>query len=45
MIDNLPIYITITFGLITVITLLLFNWVIRNSNSVETQKKSIPVGV
>lgn len=41
MIENLPPYIALTFGLTTVATLLLFNWVIRNSNSEKTRKKSI----
>ena len=43
MIDNLPTYISLTFGLTTVATLLLFTWTIRNSNSETTRKKSIPV--
>jgi len=33
MIDNLPIYITLTFGLTTVATLLLFAWTLKNANS------------
>jgi hypothetical protein len=40
MIDNLPTYITLTFGLTTVATLLLFIWIIRSSNSETTRKKS-----
>ncbi|MGG9971973.1 hypothetical protein ACQ33O_09295 [Ferruginibacter sp. SUN002] len=32
MLENLPVYIAIVFGLTTVATLLLFYWVIRNSN-------------
>jgi hypothetical protein len=40
MIDNLPSYISLTFGLTTVATLLLFIWTIRNSNSELTRKKS-----
>jgi hypothetical protein len=40
MIDNLPTYIALTFGLTTVATLLLFIWTIRNSNSEQTRKKS-----
>lgn len=40
MIANLPTYITITFGLTTVATLLLFIWIIKNSNSEITRKKS-----
>lgn len=43
MIDNLPKYILVTFGLTTVATLLLFIWTIRNSNSETTQKKAIPI--
>ena len=41
MIDNLPTYITLIFGLTTVATLLLFIWTIKNSNSELTRKKSI----
>jgi hypothetical protein len=40
MIDNLPTYITLVFGLTTVATLLLFIWTISNSNSELTRKKS-----
>ena len=40
MIDNLPTYISLTFGLTTVATLLLFIWTIRSSNSETTRKKS-----
>ena len=40
MIENLPTYISLTFGLTTLATLLLFTWTIRNSNSETTQKKS-----
>jgi len=43
MIDNLPTFISLTFGLTTVATLLLFIWTIRNSNSETTKKKSIPI--
>lgn len=43
MIDNLPIYISLTFGLTTVATLLLFIWTIRNSNSEQTRKKATPI--
>lgn len=43
MIDNLPTYITLTFGLTTVATLLLFIWTIRNSNSETTRKKSTTI--
>lgn len=43
MIDNLPTYITLTFGLTTVITLLLFIWTIRNSNAETTQKNARPI--
>ncbi len=45
MIENLPTYISLTFGLTTVATLLLFIWTIRNSNSETTRKKSIPIFV
>lgn len=40
MIENLPTYITITFGLTTVATLLLFIWTIKNSNSELTRRKA-----
>jgi hypothetical protein len=43
MIENLPTYISLTFGLTTVATLLLFIWTIRNSNSEKTRKKAIIV--
>jgi hypothetical protein len=43
MIENLPIYISLTFTLTTVATLLLFVWAIRHSNAVTTRKKAIPV--
>jgi len=43
MIENLPTYISLTFGLTTVATLLLFIWTIRNSNSETTRTKSTPI--
>ena len=43
MIDKLPTYISLTFGLTTVVTLLLFIWTIRNSNSELTRKKAKPI--
>ena len=43
MIENLPVYILLIFGLTTVATLLLFIWTIRNSNSEPTRKKSTPI--
>lgn len=43
MIDNLPHYISLTFGLIIVATLLLFLWTIRNSISEQTRKKATPI--
>jgi hypothetical protein len=43
MIANLPIYISIIFGLTTVATSLLFTWTIRNSNSESTRKKVTPI--
>jgi hypothetical protein len=43
MIENLPTYISLTFGLTTVATLLLFIWTIRNSNSEQTRKKTTPI--
>jgi hypothetical protein len=41
MIANLPTYISLTFGITTVSTLLLFIWAIKNSNSEKTRKKSV----
>lgn len=43
MIENLPPYITLTFGLTTVATLVLFIWTIRNSNFEQTRKKATPI--
>lgn len=43
MIDNLPIYISLSFGLTTLITLQLFIWTIRNSKSEQTRKKATPI--
>jgi hypothetical protein len=43
MIDSLPTYISLTFGLTTFATLLLFVWTIRNSNSEQTRKKTTPI--
>lgn len=43
MIENLPTYISMTFGLTTVTTLLLFIWTIRNSTSEQAQKKIMPI--
>jgi len=43
MIDNLPTYISLTFGLTTIVTLLLFTWTIRNSKSEQTRKKTTPI--
>ncbi|MFV8347492.1 hypothetical protein [Flavobacterium sp. ZB4P13] len=40
MIENLPIYIPITFALTTVATLLFFYWIIKNSNSEIIRKKA-----
>jgi hypothetical protein len=40
MLDNLPGYITLTFALTTVATLILFIWTIRNSADAATRKKS-----
>lgn len=40
MIDNLPTYITLTFALTTVATLLFFIWAIRSSTAERTRKKS-----
>ena len=41
MIEYLPNYVSIIFGLTTVATLLLFDWTIRSSNSEQTRKKSV----
>jgi hypothetical protein len=43
MIENLPTYITLIFGLTTLLTLLLFIWTIINSNSELTRKKATPI--
>ncbi|MGY5351061.1 hypothetical protein ACXGQW_00570 [Wenyingzhuangia sp. IMCC45533] len=43
MIENLPTYISLTFGLTTVTTLLFFIWSVRNSNSELTRKKAMPI--
>jgi len=43
MIDNLPVYISLTFGLTTMATLLVFIWTISKSKSEGTRKKAIPV--
>ena len=45
MIENLPIYITLSFTLTTVATWLLFIWAIKNSNSEFTRKKAIPISI
>ncbi|MEO5912250.1 MAG: hypothetical protein ABIP95_15285 [Pelobium sp.] len=43
MIDNLPNFISLTFGLTTVATLLLFIWTVKNSNSETTRQKSTQI--
>lgn len=43
MIEHLPTYISLAFGLITVATLLLFIWTIKNSNFERTRKKALPI--
>lgn len=43
MIENLPTYISLTFILTTVITLMLFIWVIKSSNSEKSRKTAIYV--
>ncbi len=43
MIENLPTYITLTFGLTTVATLILFIWTIRNSDSEAIRKKALSI--
>ncbi len=42
MVNNLPTYISLAFGLTTFATLQLFIWVIRNSSNERTRKKSTP---
>jgi heme/copper-type cytochrome/quinol oxidase subunit 4 len=41
MIENLPRYISLIFGLTTVATLLLFYWTVKNSSCETTRKKSV----
>lgn len=43
MIDNLPTYISLIFGLTTVATLLLFVWSIRNASDERIRKKATPI--
>ncbi len=43
MIDNLPTYISLSFGVTTLVALQLFIWTIRNSYSKQTQKKATPI--
>lgn len=43
MIDHLPTYISLTFGLTTIATLLLFIWTVRNSDCELTRKKELPI--
>lgn len=43
MIDNLPTYVSLTFGLTTFATLQLFIWAIRNSNSERIRRKATPI--
>lgn len=43
MIQNLPTYISLTFGLTTIATLLLFFWVIKNSDVGRTGKGAIKI--
>lgn len=43
MIQNLPTYISLAFGITTLATLQLFIWTIRNSNSEHTQKLATPI--
>lgn len=45
MIDHLPTYISLTFVLTTIATLLLFIWTIRNSNSERTRKKATSISI
>lgn len=43
MINNLPTYISLVFGLTTFATLQLFIWVIKNSSNENTRKRSTPI--
>lgn len=43
MIKDLPSYISLAFGLTTLVTLQLFIWVLRNSSNENTRKKSTPI--
>lgn len=43
MIDHLPIYISVIFGLTTIATLFLFIWTIKAADAEQTRKKSIPI--
>ena len=43
MIENLPIYIPLTFGLSVFAVILLFLWTIKNSNSEKTRNKSTSI--
>lgn len=43
MIENLPIYISIIFGLTTVATLVLFFWTVKNSNSQMVRQNSTKI--
>lgn len=43
MLENLPVYISIIFGLTTVLTLLLFFWTIKESNSQPVRQNSIKI--
>jgi hypothetical protein len=41
--EALPIYISLTFGLTTIATLLLFAWTVKNSSAETTRRKARPV--
>jgi hypothetical protein len=43
MIEHLPNYIALTFGLTTIATIILFVWAVKNSNTGTTQSKTTPV--
>jgi hypothetical protein len=43
MLENLPIYISITFGITTLVTLLLLVWTVKKSPVVSTQKLALPI--
>jgi hypothetical protein len=45
MIENLPLYLSISFGLITLFILILINWIVQGSNSKSVQRQSIRINM